>query len=102
MHQTFPVDSVICLAHLIQTLIAVNHNYFRCLEGFSLCQFPAEVFRIDSHHHTGHIKSGDFYLSQMVAAVYQAEPIYFALIFRGMRTFQCQERILLRAAAGTV
>ena len=93
---------MISLAHLVQTLITVNHNHFRCLEGFSLCQFPAEVFRIDSHHHTGHIKSGDFYLSQVIAAVYQAEAVYFALIFCCMWTFQCKERVLFCTAAGTV
>ena len=102
MHQTFPVDSVICLTHLIQTLITVNHNHFRGLEGFALCQFPAEAFRIDSHHHTGHIKSRNLYLSQMVAAVYQAEAIYFSLIFCCVWTFQCKERVLFCTAAGTV
>ena len=102
MHQTFPVDSVVSLAHLVQSLITVNHNHFRGLEGFALCQFPAEAFRIDSHHHTGHIKSRNLYLSQMVAAIYQAEAIYFSLIFCCVWTFQCKERVLFCTAAGTV
>ena len=71
-------------------------------KGFAFFQLPAKAFRMDSQHYPGHIKGGNLGLSQEVAAVYQTEAIDLSLLLCGIRPFQCQKRIVLCAAAGSV
>ena len=93
---------MVCLAHLIQALVAVYHNHLRCLEALALTKLPCKILRIDTQHNPCHIKRGDFCLCQEVSAVHQAESVDLTLVLCGVGAFQCDERVVFRAAACAV
>ena len=95
--QPFSVEAVESLAHAVQTIPAVHHHDFRCLESFPRFKHPAEAERIDSHTDARNIVGIHLHLRQEITGIHETESQDLSGLFGGIRSFQSNERILVVA-----
>ena len=83
--------------HLSKSLGREGHNHFRRSKHISRFQFPGKSLRMNSHCHADipHVLLVCF--RKEISGIYEVHRIDIAVLLIRTRTYQCHERMLLRA-----
>ena len=95
--QVFSVKIVEGAGHFPKALSGISHHHLGCLELRSRHQLPAEILRIDSHHHTDLLIGILLHLHPEISGVYKMHGIDLPCLLGGSRCLQRHKGVILMA-----